>query len=191
LPKFDFIAPDYPDSLFRMPEFLELVSERLCSCKDLVFLHSIIFSKKPKNILEIGRNFGASTVVISGALSDNGDGELFSVDIKNILDQKVLELINHNTTVITDSSINLLSNSQLINKKFQIFFIDGDHSFNMVKNDLTKCLALSDQESIILCHDADCSPVTDAIKQTCIEYPTLINCGIFGEKIQMLIYRWE
>ena len=178
----------YPDSLFRMEESLGLVPNVLMSKEDLVFLYTIIFSKKPSNVLEIGRLGGASSLVISGALADNETGRLYSVDIVDSLTDTVKRVLDYNSILITDSSVNLNTNVTLSNLKFQVFFIDGDHSAEMVINDLFQCLDLSDSESVILCHDASMEGVRKGIDHVSNAVPTLINCGRYGSDIQMLIY---
>jgi predicted O-methyltransferase YrrM len=179
----------YPDSLLRLEEFLGLVTNPLISYEDIVFLYSIVFSKKPLNILEIGRFEGSSTLVLAGALADNGIGQLYSIDIQDLLTSEIKNVVSNNTILITDDSRNLTSNQQLRDLNFQIFFIDGDHSTNMVINDISHCLNLSDTESIILCHDVSMPEVYEGIHQLLSTTPTLINCGRVGSDIQMLIYR--
>jgi len=182
-------GPDYPDFLLRSEEFLGLVPSQLISYEDVVFLYSVVFSKKPLNVLEIGRFDGASTLVLAGALANNGVGKLYSIDVQDRLTSEIKNVISNNTILITDDSRNLNSNQQLENIKFQIFFIDGDHSTNMVINDISQCLNLSDTESIILCHDVNMPECLLGINHLLSTTPNLINCGRFGSIIQMLIYK--
>jgi len=101
-------------------------------------------------------------------------------DIANIIDKR--------TQLITNSSEYLLD--EINDVKFGVTFIDGDHSYEMAKNDIIKSMTLSEDEAIILCHDSDMLGVQQAINEVCGMYPTsLLNCGVFGEKIQMLIVR--
>jgi predicted O-methyltransferase YrrM len=182
-------VPGYSDFLLRLDEFLGLVTNQLISREDIVFLYSVVFSKKPLNVLEIGRFEGASTLVIAGALADNGIGKLYSIDVQDLLTSEIKNVISNNTILIAENSRNLNSTQQLENLKFQMFFIDGDHSTNMVINDISQCLNLSDNESIILCHDVNMPEVYEGINQSLLTTPNLINCGRFGTTIQMLVYR--
>ncbi len=172
-----------------MEEILDLVPKCLTSKEDLVFLYSIIFSKKPSNVLEIGRFNGGSSLIIAGALADNDYGKLFSVDIEDLVSSDVKTVLEYNTLLIKSSSTNLSNNPFLTDIKFQVFFIDGDHSIEMVSSDIIQCLSMSDTESVLLCHDADMAEVRKGIDNVLSAVPQLIDCGRYGSKIQMLIYK--
>lgn len=180
---------DYPDTIIRIEECLGLVSECGTSKEDLIFLYSVIFSKKPLNVLEIGRSTGASTLIMAGALADNGVGRLFSVDIKDNVNNNTKNVLEYNTVLIIDSSTNLDKNSILANIKFQVFFIDGDHSTDMVINDINQCLALADSECVLLCHDVNMPEVRKGIDIALKNTSHLFDCGTYGSSIQLLVYK--
>jgi len=85
------------------------------------------------NILEIGRNFGGSTVLLTAAVADR---EIYSIDnrshednaCKNYLAQPENKQRVH--LLITDSR------KTLPNVSFGLLFIDGDHSFEGVLADV-------------------------------------------------------
>jgi predicted O-methyltransferase YrrM len=184
--KLNFINSAYPDFLYRLEDFLKLIpdGQGKCTKNDLIFLYSVIYSKKPMRVLEIGRDVGTSTLAICGALTDNNKGHLYSVDIVNILPDAVAEIVSEKLTILTMSSKYLLDT---FDDRFDIIFIDGDHSYQMVKSDLQQSLELASNDAIILCHDADLIDVQLAINELCTRLPnTVVDCGMFGTCTQMI-----
>lgn len=184
--KFDFL-PGYPDALHRLEDIKKIVGGKiLVDDRDLIFIYSIIQSKKPGYVLEIGRNIGMSTSLIAGALTDVGSGRLISIDIADLLNSQVKELIRNNTLALIDNSRNLLINEVIRDLKFDVFFIDGDHSRNMVYQDIVSCYSLSNPGAVFLCHDNDLPGTLAGIAAAAADV-NLIDCGSFGKSIQMLI----
>lgn len=109
-------------------------------------LYKYCKKKKDSNILEIGRKYGGSTVIMASALDD---GKLYSIDIKkqpgmvktisSIRDK--VQLINANSkTIEWHTPIGLL-------------FIDGDHSYKGVKNDVDKFTPYVESGGYVIFHD--------------------------------------
>jgi len=117
----------------------------------------IEYSKDANNILEIGFNAGHSSEVF---LKANNLSTITSIDLgywyyckfgKAFLEQKYSKRIN----VIFDDSIKALSGNKYLNKfqKFDLIYIDGNHTYKYAKADLLNCKKFSTNKTIILMDD--------------------------------------
>jgi predicted O-methyltransferase YrrM len=161
-------------------------SDTQLNSRDVVFLYSIIWSKSPKNVLEIGRWHGWSSVIIFGALEDRGHGHLYSVDIEDRTNSIIKSIIEHRTTFITASSADILSLKSLDQLQFEVVFIDGDHSYEAVLADLKNTYKILTKEAWILLHDDDWDDVQKAINTFLSQTNDVIDCGRYGETTRLL-----
>lgn len=109
-------------------------------------LYRYVLKKKNSTIVEIGRKYGGSTALILSALDE---GHLHSIDI--VEHEKVHENIKGKEDKVT-----------LINKKSRkvdwgdpigLLFIDGDHSYEGVKNDVDKYTPFVEIGGYVVMHD--------------------------------------
>lgn len=113
----------------------------------------------------------ASVAEICYSLNLSGD------EMKNLgLNQRYIDLHRYyskNIQTITHLEGNTLSfDFQSLNRKFDLIFIDGDHRFEMVKNDTQKVFSyLTHENSVVVWHDYARNPET-------IRYEVL--AGILG-----------
>ena len=161
-------------------------SNCLMSNSDAMLLYSILLSKRPKNVLEIGRYHGWSTSVLYGALEDNNCGHLYSVDLNNFISGELIHIMQDRVTLIDQSSENLLDIDEIKHLKFEVIVIDGDHSYDMVLNDLTQSVELASPECCFLMHDIDAESVDSAINTFIKSRNDIVDCGVYGEKIKLL-----
>ena len=161
-------------------------ADSLMNSQDVIFLYSIIWSKSPKNILEIGRWHGWSSVIIFGALEDLGSGHLYTVDIKDNTNTIIKSIIAPRTTFITAPSADILSLDTLFQLQFEIVFIDGDHSYDATLTDLKNTHKMLADEAWILVHDNDLADVQTAINVFLSQVKNVTDCGFYGEKIRLL-----
>ena len=178
----------YPTHLMFFEELKQLIGRNNClmNSQDVVFLYSILWSKRPNNVLEIGRFCGWSTAIIFGALEDSNHGNLYTVDIKDNTNPYVRSLVESRTTFVTDTSKNILNCSIISQQKYEVFFIDGDHTQDAVLTDLHNSYKLSTDESWFLMHDTDMTEVNTAIDIFLQQTVDVTDCGIYGEKIRLL-----
>ena len=190
--KFDHIDPDYSDFIYRLEDFYKIFEDSirllkmhhfLLTKKDALILYSIVRGVAPKNTLEIGRCFGTSTMVICGALSDNGHGHLDSVDILDAFEPKVRNLT---TGFLTEYIFDSKEVTERLEKKYQLFFIDGDHSLEYQIIDIESSICLSDDNSWLILHDANLKETIDAVKYCCEKYNSLIDFGRLGDQLYIL-----
>ena len=177
------------------PQFLKYIdnvqqfigpADSLMNSQDAIFLYSMIWSKFPKNVLEIGRWHGWSSAIIFGALEDIGDGHLYTVDIKDQTNTRIKSIIESRTTFITASSADILSLSELSQLQFEIVFIDGDHRYDAALLDLKNTYKMLTKEAWILVHDNDMPDVQNAVNTFLSQVNDVTDCGYYGEKIRLL-----
>ena len=106
------------------------------------------FCKKVSDgtLLEIGRKYGGSTVLMSAPLNR---GHLYSLDIVMNKDaEKNIGSYRDKVTFITADSKELKWDLPL-----DLVFIDGDHSYNGVKSDIKKYKGYVKDDGYIVFHD--------------------------------------
>jgi predicted O-methyltransferase YrrM len=177
-----------PNFLIHINEIKQIIgpTDALMNSQDAVFLYSLIWSKTPKNVLEIGRWHGWSSAIIFGALEDAGIGHLYTVDITDRTNTIIKSVIESRTTFITASSANILSLDALTQLQFEVVFIDGDHSYSSTLIDLKNTYKILTAEAWILVHDDDMPEVRNAINTFLSQVDNVIDCGCYGEKIRLL-----
>lgn len=131
--------------------------------KDLL-LYILNNDIKTDNALEIGRYNGGTTHSLC-QLFDN----VVSIDIERQPNIDFLEEVNQNLTIITADSkdIKTVELIKSFDKKFDLIFIDGDHSYEGVKKDLELYNKFLSPTGVILFHDIIHS-----------EWHTNMNCGV-------------
>lgn len=177
-----------PNFLTHITEIKQLIgpTDALMNDQDAVFLYSLIWSKTPKNVLEIGRWHGWSSAIIFGALEDADIGHLYTVDITDRTNTVIKSIIESRTTFITASSADILSLDELSQLQFEVAFIDGDHSYNAALTDLKNVYSILTSEAWILVHDDDLSEVRQALNTFLSQVNNVIDCGSYGEKLRLL-----
>ncbi len=118
-------------------------------------LYELIMEKEPKiNVLEIGVRQGQSTRTILSALKEKGCGHLtsISIDLPNASERIPVDLHDFWTAVAGDSHKVEVFDS-VSTESFDVLLIDGDHSYNGVKQDFAMYAPLVKKGGIILLHD--------------------------------------
>ncbi len=97
-------------------------------------------------LLEIGRKYGGSTVIMAASLDQ---GSLYSIDI--VMHKQVKE----NIRPYKDKIHLITGNSKEIewNTKLDLVFVDGDHSFVGVKRDVEKFTPFINLGGYVVFHD--------------------------------------
>jgi predicted O-methyltransferase YrrM len=186
--QYSYSGSDLPEFLNYIEQIKNIIGPEYClmNSQDVIFLYSMIWSKQPQNVLEIGRLHGYSTAIIYGGLEDSNHGHLYTIDIVDRTNQQIRELVNSRTTFITDDSGNLLIRNDIASVKFDLAFIDGDHNYQTTLSDLSKCYQITASEAWILVHDNDLLSVKQSIAEFVRIHPNVVDCGGYGEKIQLL-----
>ncbi len=106
------------------------------------------YCKKKKNgtLLEIGRKFGGSTVIMASALST---GKLYSIDVVRHTEAE------KNTESLSGKIVFIDGNSSKCKweKKIDLLFIDGDHSYEGVKSDVKHFCPWVELGGYVVFHD--------------------------------------
>lgn len=97
-----------------------------------------IAKKTENDIVEIGRKYGGSALLLASAISN--ERKVYSIDIEE--HERVKKYFSISPKEITDKIIMLEGKSEKIgrkwdmNKKVGMVFVDGDHSYKGVKKDI-------------------------------------------------------
>ena len=132
-------------------------------------LYCLLRALRPKRVLEIGTHIGASTAHIAAALRDNDDaaGELTTVDIVPVNDPvarpweaegsrfapaEIIERIGMGARVrfVTQPSLSFLATAD---QRYDVIFLDGDHSPATVYRELPAALKCLAPNGVVLLHD--------------------------------------
>jgi hypothetical protein len=186
---FDYSDVEYPISLLNLYNIIHSIGLEKClqSMPDSIFLYDMVFSKKPKNILEVGRWHGYSTAIMSGALVDlNNDGKVFSMDLVDRLSDTTKDLLKNNTVLITDDCAQILSHEDLCNMKFDLFFIDNDRPHAETSQDFLNYLTLASDHAYFLFHNMQTPNIGYAVLEVVENSPQLQYLGMFGSSIGLV-----
>lgn len=134
-------------------------------------IYQMIAWLKPRRVLEIGTHIGASTLVIAQALRTHAvpDSQLLTGDILDVNDPEQGAFSKLGTISPRDGlrqlgleahvrfevkpSLQLMKNLKSLNQKFDLIFLDGDHSASAVYLELSAALDLLAPNGTILLHD--------------------------------------
>lgn len=120
------------------------------------FLKETVNQTSIHNVMEIGFNAGHSAELF---LSANKNINLVSFDIgshdyvkfgKELIDTN---FPNRHTLIIGNSLNTVPEYAKKTNKKFDLIFIDGGHSYEVAKNDLLNCKQLAHENTILILDD--------------------------------------
>lgn len=134
--------------------------------RERVFLYSLVYSLGPRWALEIGTFQGGSAEIISGALDDLGlGGRLISIDPEPRQITIDWSRISHNATSCQGFFPRDLHRVLPPGgEKFDFVFVDGDHRYEGVLDDLRALPPIMADGGVALLHDAFHADVDRAIR---------------------------
>jgi hypothetical protein len=111
------------------------------------------------SVLEIGLNVGEVYNEIAKYLCENKqEFSLFGVDVivqgpvRNTIDE-LKRTENQRCELFEENSLSFLPNFVQMNKKLDVWFIDGDHNYYTVSNELTYVDKITHDKSVIILDD--------------------------------------
>jgi len=120
----------------------------------VLMLYEMILESAPDYVLEIGVRQAQSTRTILCALRNNRKGKLVSVDIGDRSDRVPEDLRPYWISVVGDShKQETLDKVRKICPSYDFFLIDGDHTYEGVKQDFEMYSPLVRDKHLILLHD--------------------------------------
>ena len=171
------LIPFIEDSLISNAQLLQ---------EEKLSLFSLIYTLKPKNVLEIGSYQGGSAIIIYNALEANKLGTLTLIDKNPKIPPNVWQKIKKRTTIHIGDSFKLI-NSLFYNNNFDFVFIDGDHTFNGVIKDSFSAIKILNKDGYILYHDCHHDEIEKAINHIIKKFKNINDCGIISTKINKSI----
>ena len=135
-----------------------------CTYEDYVFLYGLTSLLQPKRIAEVGTHVGAASIVMARALRDaEAEGHIWSCDVNPGFLKRAERQIELNGL---SRYISLLEGGApvLPPGRFDLSFIDGDHTYDAVQRDLAELLPRS---RVVVLHDPQSNP--DGVGRACIE----------------------
>jgi len=133
----------------------------LLPANELIYISSIIASRKPKRLLEIGTCDGGTTLHM--ALNAAEDGHVQTVDLppdaEGYLTFEKPQRLYIDTPVEAKIEQHLGNSMKMDFAEFakqgslDFIFIDADHQYEFVKNDTLKSLDVLSEDGMIIWHD--------------------------------------
>ncbi len=141
--------------------------------RERVLLYALVFSIAPSRVLEVGTFKGGSARIISAALDDlERGGQLITVDPFPELIEIEWNAIAHNARKVQGYfPRDFERRPELSGLRFDLAFIDGDHSYDGLLEDLRYLPRILEADSYVLLHDASNGDVARAIDRS------LRECG--------------
>lgn len=169
------------------PMFARLGEENCCIDRaTALFLYTMVFVTNPQHVLEIGRYWGFSTACMVGALRDLGKGSLCSIDIAHQCPEWIDEFLQPHQILTLDSKT-MLQDHRVTQHRYDLFFIDGDHGFPGVLQDLENTYAVSLPGSKWIIDDLDCSDVDTAMRTWLSRHRNLMDIGPINHKLRLIV----
>ncbi|MFN8542835.1 MAG: class I SAM-dependent methyltransferase [Candidatus Binatia bacterium] len=125
--------------------------------RNLVFTH--VLNLRPEAVLEIGSHIGTASVVIGQALKLNGFGRLFTVEPQAHYQGKVehyvrMAGVGEFVEVVKGFSHEGGVRDRLRSKgPFELIFVDANHDYVAVKEDIRFCWSVLANDGFLLFHD--------------------------------------
>lgn len=130
-------------------------------------LYALISKLKPQNVLEVGTHVGSSTLHIARALKKIGQGgHVTSVDILDVnapnsswkrigLKKPPIEFAkdlecDEHITFVAQPCLNFMKETK---RRFDLIFLDGDHTGGAVYQEVAAALETLNPEGLIVLHD--------------------------------------
>jgi len=131
---------------------------------DIMLLRALCKQKKESSYFEIGTWRGESVINVADVTKDCYTLNLSSEEIQELgLPKKYIDLhgilSKQHKNIIHLTGNSLTYDFKILNKKFDVIFIDGNHSYKFVKNDTEKVFKhLVKEDSIVVWHDYAYNP---------------------------------
>lgn len=151
-----------------------------------LLLYTLAFCLRPRRYLEIGTYRGGSALVVASALDSLGsDGRLFCIDRRPEIAPEHWQLLEARTTVVEGASPGILPEVlRLAGDRFDLVFVDGDHTYKGVLADAIGALPCVQHGGYILFHDGFHADVGRAIDEFVAAHPAqIIDLGLLTREV--------
>jgi len=140
---FDMIA-EYTAKRTRSPEsplYHSVGSFYRANYERGLLVYSLVKEYKIMSFLEVGFGRGYSSICAAKAMSENGFGTITTIDVKfeenhlNMLRQIFPQEWMNRIEFLKGESKEILNNEEMKYRSYDMFYIDGAHDYESVKND--------------------------------------------------------
>ncbi len=125
------------------------ISVFCCDDQEYSLLYNLALLPQVQDILELGPGAGCSTMCFINALNLKGYGSITSVDI---LPEEALKVVNDRAR-FTRFEGNTNAFFGQCTEKYDLIFVDADHSTLQSEKDIENALKFLNPNGIIACHD--------------------------------------
>ncbi len=131
-------------------------------------LHGMCRLLRPRVVVEIGRFYGFSMVLLAEACKDNGVGHVWSIDPVDRWEPKRLKKIDREEltdwfTLVHGKSEDM---GDFVPDSIDLLYIDGDHSYEACSLDIEMYGSRVRKDGVMLLDDVvGCEGVTRAVKE--------------------------
>jgi len=120
-------------------------------------LHALILSTRPRIVVEIGAHIGAGSLVIGSALRANGFGKSYHLEPQEQYYRVLRDFISR--AGLDDYAYALQMSSSdpalaaLVEHEAELIFLDANHDYSQVYDDLMICDLLLTEKGLVLVED--------------------------------------
>ena len=158
----------HPDSKGLNSNFFSSISFESTEIEYLDLLHALVFSSKPKLILETGTNVGISAIALAFALKTNHNkgghnGHLISIDNDKQVQKKAIKLsedlgLIHYITFIESNSLDFINNHHS-NTQYDFIFFDSTRKVRHTEYYELHARGLIKKGALLIFHDTCNCPI--------------------------------
>jgi predicted O-methyltransferase YrrM len=159
------------DRIFDAPAE-QLIHER-------IVIYALVFALRPQRILEIGTHWGGTATIMKAALDDIGHGKIICVDPNPLVTPELLEELSPRIKIIKGFSPAVLPKAvELAGGRFDLSFIDGDHTYEGVLRDIEGVVPVLADDSHVILHDSHNKDIRRAIDEQADRFQAVFtDCG--------------
>ncbi len=152
--------------------FAKFPEASLLSPTSRAFVDQLVRLQRPTAVLEIGTYYAGTSEIIARALAASGKGILFTIDVLEVREAAVHRAMAHwpeaareATTFLTVDSLGFFKRISLNPAlRFDLAFVDGDHTHGPALMDLIHCARFAANGAVLVVDDYQLPSVNWAVR---------------------------
>ncbi len=150
------------------------------SVPERLLLFTLVRGLRPQRVLEVGTYRGASALIITAAMEDNGTGTLVGVDPMDAVVYPRRAYHGRFTLVTRPSPDGLAEARERAGGPFDLVHLGGINIHRQSSVDLDACLPLLADRAYLLVNNPAHYGVDRAVREALARYPRLHDCGFLN-----------